>query len=67
MKVCAFDKGKNCAALNERNCENCTFCKTPEELVAGREKALERIKNLPRGERHYIMTKYYRRSNAGVE
>lgn len=67
MEVCAFNKGKNCAALNERECEKCTFRKTRKELVAGREKALERIKNLPRGGRQYIMMKYYRRGNAGVE
>ena len=67
MEVCAFDKGRSCAALNERECENCTFRKTQEELTEGREKALARIKSLPRAERKYIMKKYYRRNNAEVE
>lgn len=68
MENCVFDKGKKCSALREHNCEKCSFRKTREELVAGREKARERIENLPKEQHDAIMKKYYclrRRAEVG--
>lgn len=59
MERCVFENGKNCKALKERSCAKCTFRKTHEELVEGREKARERIENLPPEQYNAIMQKYY--------
>lgn len=59
MENCAFDKGNKCSALRYRNCERCSFRKTREELAAGREKARERIENLPKEQYDAIMQTYY--------
>lgn len=59
MENCAFDKGNKCSALREHNCEKCSFRKTQGELVKGREKARERIENLPKEQHDAIMKKYY--------
>lgn len=60
MERCVFENGRKCKALRERNCEKCSFRKTHEELVEGREKARERIENLPKEQHDAIMQKYYR-------
>ena len=60
MNNCAFDFEKSCAALYERDCKNCSFRKTKEELAAEREKAMARINGLPKYERDAILLKYYR-------
>lgn len=63
MNHCAFDKGDKCAALLTRNCENCSFRKTEEELIAGRQKAKEMLEKLPEEHRKAIEEKYYGRGN----
>lgn len=59
MERCVFENGKNCKVLKERSCAKCTFRKTHEELVEGREKARERIENLPQEQYDAIIKKYY--------
>lgn len=68
MKKCVFDRSDFCVALNSRECENCRFRKTREELDVGREKACERVENLPKKQYNAIMNKYYKlRRGAEVE
>ena len=59
MNTCVFENGTDCNALRCKNCENCAFRKTREELIEGREKAIERIDNLPVEQRNHIIRKYY--------
>ena len=65
MSICAFDKGEECKALKEKNCKGCPFFKTEEELERGRQKALARIRSLPKAVSRRLYRKYYqqRRSN----
>ena len=58
MHECAFDLGKKCFALTEKQCKGCKFRKTNEELAEGREKARRRIESLPIMERNHIKNKY---------
>ena len=51
MSNCVFDKGRKCEVLSSH--------KTGRELVEGREKARERLENLPREQYDAIMKKYY--------
>ena len=67
MVNCVFNKGKQCAVLNQKNCEKCSFYKTPRELHVGREKANERLESLPKEQYQAIMKKYYDRNIAEVE
>lgn len=60
MENCVFDKGETCSALTTHNCENCSFCKTKQELIDGREKARERIESLPKKQYDAIKQKYYK-------
>lgn len=56
---CAFDKGeKICGALREKECEKCSFYKTPEELAAGRERAEKRLISLSEDKRNYYIATY---------
>lgn len=55
---CAFDKNNFCCALTEKNCKDCKFRKTPEELEAGRKKAAARLKTLPMLEQVRIQETY---------
>lgn len=59
MERCVFERGKKCSALVSRDCAKCTMRKTHEELIEGREKAMERIKNLPQDQYDAIMKKYH--------
>ena len=59
MEKCVFNRGKKCAAISPKKCTNCAFRKTEAELMAGREKALERLKTLPPAQYEAIMKKYY--------
>ena len=56
---CAFEHGKNCAALTKKCCEGCRFRKTKEEVEKCRKKAQKRIASLPEDEQTYIKLKYY--------
>ena len=60
MNNCAFNKGNWCNALREQKCEGCAFYKTREELVEGRQRAMERINGLPKTKKYYIIHKYYK-------
>ena len=59
MKECAFNKGYECSALNDMQCEGCAFFKTKDELVAGRLKFFARLPLLPKVQRTHIMETYY--------
>jgi hypothetical protein len=59
MKTCTCDNGEECSALREKKCNGCAFRKTKEELVKGREKAIDRISSLPQSKQIYIRRKYY--------
>lgn len=59
MNDCVFEKGRSCTALRHKECNNCTFRKTKEELIEGRQKALDRVRTLPEIKRLYINIKYY--------
>ena len=67
MEKCVFDKGEKCVALLTRNCENCSFRKTKEELIAGRRKAKEMLDKLPEEYRKAIIEKYYGRNSVTYE
>ena len=55
---CVFDRGGFCAALTSRECANCRFKKTKEELERGRRKAIVRVLGLPRQRFQYIKLTY---------
>lgn len=59
MKECVFERGDECIALNEKHCENCSFRKTKEELIKGRQKFFARLNILPRVQRMHILETYY--------
>ena len=67
MNKCTFDNGNQCNALLTKECENCSFRKTKEELIEGRQKAKARIEKLPAGYRRAIKEKYYTRGNGNEE
>ena len=56
---CAFEDGKACAALKEKQCICCAFRKTKEELQEGRLKAAKLVEALPTAKRLHISRKYY--------
>ena len=56
--TCVFYRGGFCAALITKECENCHFAKTKEELDDGRRKAKARVRSLPRNKYHYIKVTY---------
>ena len=58
MDKCAFDMGETCSALAARVCENCSFRKTEQELIEGREKAKKLLDRLPPDKRKAIELKY---------
>lgn len=58
---CAFDKGNSCEALVTHNCEKCSFRKTKEEVIAGRQKAKEILARLPKEQQDAINNKYHRK------
>lgn len=43
MEICAFDKGRFCSALKEKQCEWCRFRKTKEQLREEHARTRERI------------------------
>ena len=59
MNACVFDNFRNCAALVEKRCTNCSFCKTKDQLALSRERVKSRINNLPEKQKKYILDKYY--------
>lgn len=59
MTECVFDNIKNCVALIEKSCANCSFCKTKVELSEGRKAALEHIRRLSEEKFQYINEKYH--------
>ena len=59
MKDCAFDKSGYCTILRKKGCEGCSFKKTKEELIEGRQRAMERINALPNPKKYYIVHKYH--------
>lgn len=64
---CAFEKGSYCCALKEKDCKDCRFRKTPEELEAGRKKAEARIKTLPMLDQVRIKETYKMRSEGRAD
>ena len=58
-EICAFDREEKCAALKEKICFGCSFYKTKEELMEGREKAAIRVSRLEPTYRRNIKDKYY--------
>ena len=62
MKDCVFDRQDECAALVERNCQNCKFRKTEAELDEGRAKAFRHNASLPDDKKNHILEKYYGRN-----
>lgn len=52
---------RRCSALTKKLCGGCRFYKTEEELKESREKALERINNLPKRVQMEIYDKYLTR------
>ncbi len=62
MIKCAFDRENGCAALKEKPCmigKPCSFRKSAEELTTGREKAKQRISELPFSWQEDIKNKYH--------
>ena len=59
MNKCAFDLENKCAALTYKQCVGCHFRKTEQELIEGRQKAAERLDNLPKRTQIHIARKYY--------
>ena len=67
MSFCVFDNGDECNALKVKQCIGCKFKKTHEELIRGRQKAANRISNLPEGTRAYIIRTFYRQGRSSEE
>ena len=67
MNDCAFNEGRFCTALRKKECKNCTFKKTEEELIVGRRKAMVRIQSLPNPKRYYIIHTYHKQWRGGYE
>ena len=44
MKECGLSDGDKCNALNKKDCEGCSFFKTPEQLKRDRRAIAERLK-----------------------
>lgn len=61
MNDCVFSLRTKCEALTEKNCEDCPFRKTRDELRQGRAKAAERIRSLPLNKQEHIRLKYHTR------
>lgn len=61
MKECVFKRDRYCAILRQKKCKLCPFRKTAEELEAGRRKAKERLRTLPKPLQEYIDAKYHKR------
>ena len=59
MNKCAFDREDKCTALREKQCDGCRFRKTEQELNDGRQKAIDRINNLPYSKQIHITRKYH--------
>ena len=59
MTECVFDNIRNCVALTEKRCHNCSFRKTKHQVSECRAKARARINSLPESQRVHITLKYY--------
>ena len=59
MIKCAFDGEDKCLVLSEKSCEKCSFFKSKQKLIEGREKAEKRIKSLSDKKQSVIYDKYY--------
>ena len=60
MNDCVFYYDGGCRVLNRDNCVGCSFRKTEAEFKEGREKARERISNLPASQLAHIRHTYYK-------
>lgn len=60
MDGCAFDKNGKCIALTVRDCEDCPFRKTHQELFEGRWRASARLDRLSPRRRKALLEKYYK-------
>lgn len=40
---CGLEDGDRCLGLNDKNCDGCSFFKTPERLHTGRQATAERL------------------------
>ena len=60
---CAFLRHERCVVLTDTVCSLCKYRKTEDQLNAGRDKALNRIRKLPLGQQDHIMNKYYTAAN----
>lgn len=60
-EVCAFEHGENCKALTHKKSGECSFAKTQQQLDAGRKKAADRLRSLPKETQTWINDKYYRK------
>jgi hypothetical protein len=58
-EICVFDREEECAALKDKFCLGCSFYKTKEELMEGRDKAAIRVSRLEPTHRRNIKDKYY--------
>ena len=59
MNSCfAYDKRK-CSALKKKECEDCNFYKTKEEVEESRKKSINHIKSLDEYKRNNIIDTYY--------
>lgn len=56
---CFFDRTDDCAALNDRECDECTFCKTQEQVYLERQQTIWRLEELGRQD---LIEKYRLRS-----
>lgn len=59
MIKCAFDGEDKCLVLLEKSCEKCSFFKSKQKLIEGREKAEKRLKSLSDKKQSVIYDKYY--------
>lgn len=59
MKDCVFDINGDCIALTDKQCVNCSFCKTKEDLILGRKKFFARLDIIPPAKRIRILETYY--------
>lgn len=55
-EICAFDRGYECSALVHKQCQDCPFYKTIEQLEQGRKASIERLIRLDNLE--YYIYKY---------
>lgn len=60
MKCFANVNLTTCSILEEKQCHNCSFRKTKEQLEKERNKAIKRIDSLDKKKRLHIYGKYFK-------